>query len=77
MTVSNDYFKFEREFNYSITSEKPFRWQKFFLGSLETRLNSVAKSTEFVPKPFLACVTFFVTLEYKELRQVVNTSSNF
>ena len=74
MTVSNDYFKFEREFNYSITSEKPFRWQKFFLGSLS---EGASKSTEFVPKPFLACVTFFVTLEYKELRQVVNTSSNF
>ena len=25
MTVADDYFKFEREFNYSITSEKPFR----------------------------------------------------
>ena len=34
-----------------------------FWRSLETRLNSVAKPTEFVPKPFLACVTFFVTLE--------------
>ena len=55
----------------------------FFVGitfwrSLETRLNSVAKPTEFVPKPFLACVTFFChTREFKELRRVVNTSSNF
>ena len=32
-----------------------------FGGSLETRLNSVAKPSEFVPKPFLACVTFFVS----------------
>ena len=44
-----------------------YRRQKFFLGSLyegalETRFNSVAKPTEFVPKPFLTCLTFFVTL---------------
>ena len=30
---------------------------------IETGLNSVAKPNEFVPKPFLACLTFFVTLE--------------
>ena len=40
--------------------------KNFFLGSLsegalETRLNSVAKPTEFVPKLFLACVTFFLS----------------
>lgn len=40
-------------------------WQ-FFFGiifwrSLETRLNSVAKLTEFMSKPFLACVTLFAT----------------
>ena len=51
--------------------------------SLETRLNSVAKPTKFVPKPFLACVTSLATSsrhhtrEYKKHRRVVNTSSNF
>ena len=51
--------------------------------SLQIRLNSVAKPTEFVTKPFLDCVTFFATGscrhsgEYKKHRRAVNTSSNF
>ena len=54
-----------------------------FRRSLETRLNSVAKPTEFVPRPLLACVTFFATSlcrhigVYKKHRRVVNTNSNF
>ena len=64
------------------------RLAKIFFGitfwrSLETRLNSVAKPTEFVPRPLLACVTFFATSlcrhigVYKKHRRVVNTNSNF
>ena len=64
------------------------RSAKIFFGitfwrSLETRLNSVAKPTEFVPRPLLACVTFFATSlcrhigVYKKHRRVVNTNSNF
>ena len=64
------------------------RKAKIFFGitfwrSLETRLNSVAKPTEFVPRPLLACVTFFATSlcrhigVYKKHRRVVNTNSNF
>ena len=34
-----------------------------YQGSLETRLNSEAKPSEFVPKPLLACETFF-TLKF-------------
>ena len=63
-------------------ASKNFFWDTF-RRSLETRLNSVAKPTEFVPRPLLACVTFFATSlcrhigVYKKHRRVVNTNSNF